>query len=254
MKFQTVLTYVALATAIGCDSKPAPKATAIPSAPSSAPTTESATSTATATDTDSADSNMAEGKTEPATSAVAPVASPRKPVTVVDGAAELNPENTKVRFVGTHVGDKPDPRTGGFTKFSGKLSVDAGALKGLAFDIESDSLWTEIGGKLTTHLKSPDFLDTKEYPEIKFQSTKIAAQDDGKVAITGDLTLHGVTKSITAPATVSMSEDGITLVAEFSIDRAEFSMTTAVDKVDKSVALTVVVGEANSPVAGPSNE
>lgn len=255
MKCPTVVTLLALAMAIGCDSKPVPKSTSQPSAPSAAPSTR--TETSTAADSTASDSTMAEEKTGAATpteATPAAAATARKPVAVVDGTAELNPENSRVRFVGAHVGEKPDPRTGGFSKFSGKLSVDAGALKGLTFEIATESLWTEIGGKLTTHLKSPDFLDTNEYPEIKFQSTQIAAQDDGKVAITGELKLHGVTKSITVPATVSLGEDGVTLVAEFSIDRADFDMTTAVDKVEKSVSLTVIVGEANEPKAGPSGD
>lgn len=255
MKFQTAVTSLALVVAIGCESKPVPKSTSQPAASSSTPTTRSETSTA--PDSAASDSTMAEEKSGAATpteATPAVAATVRKPVAIVDGAAELNPDNSRIRFVGAHVGEKPDPRTGGFSKFSGKLSVDAGALKGLTFEIATNSLWTEIGGKLTTHLKSPDFLDTNEYPEIKFQSTQIAAQDDGKVSITGELTLHGVTKSITVPATVTLGEDGVILVADFTIDRAEFGMTTAVDKVEKSVSLTVIVGEANDPKAGPSGE
>lgn len=255
MKFQAVVTSLALVMTIGCDSKPVPKSTSQPAASSPASTTRSETSTA--TDSVASDSTMADEKSGAATptEATPATATPaRKPVPVVDGAAELNPENSRIRFVGAHVGEKPDPRTGGFSEFSGKLSVDAGTLKGLTFEIATNSLWTEIGGKLTTHLKSPDFLDTNEYPEIKFQSTQIAAQDDGKAAITGELTLHGVTKPITVPATVSLGEDGVTLVTDFTIDRAEFGMTTAVDKVEKSVSLTVIVGEANEPKAGPSGE
>lgn len=255
MKFQMTASCLALAMVIGCESKPVPKSTTPPPSSSAAPTTTA--ETVTAADSATPDTAMPEGKAGPvATDEATPAAtaSVRKPVPVVDGTAELNPENSKIRFVGAHVGEKPDPRTGGFAKFSGKLSVDAGVLKGITFEIATDSLWTEIGGKLTTHLKSPDFLDTNEYPEIKFQSTQVVSQDDGKAAITGDLTLHGVTKAITIPATVSLGEDGVTLTADFTVDRAEFGMSTAVDKVEKAVTLTVVVGESNEPKAGPSGE
>lgn len=174
------------------------------------------------------------------------------PVKVTDGAAVLSPENSKVMFVGAHVGEKPDPRTGGFEKFSGKLTVDAGKLTAVALDIVTDSTWTEIGGKLTTHLKSPDFLDTKEFPEIKFQSTKVETTDDGKATITGNLTMHGETKPITIPAKVTITDAGITLVADFTVDRAEFGMTTATDKVEKTVELKVVVGEKTDAKPGPA--
>lgn len=174
------------------------------------------------------------------------------PVKVTDGAVELSPANSKVMFVGAHVGEKPDPRTGGFEKFSGKLTVDAGKLTAVSLDIMTDSTWTEIGGKLTTHLKSPDFLDTKEFPEIKFQSTKVETADDGKATIIGDLTMHGETKPITIPATVKVTDAGITLVADFTVDRAEFGMTTAIDKVESKVELKVVVGEKTDAKPGPA--
>lgn len=173
-------------------------------------------------------------------------------VALKDGVAELGPENSKVIFVGAHTGEKPDPRTGGFEKFSGKLTTDAGKLTAVSFEISTDSMWTEIGGKLTTHLKSPDFLDSKEFPEIKFQSTKVESGEDGKATITGDLTMHGETKSITIPANVKISDAGIALGADFKVDRTEFGMTTATDKVEKSVDLKVIVGEKTEAKPGPT--
>lgn len=177
----------------------------------------------------------------PATAAAQPT-----PVALTDGSADLTPENTKIEFVGTHVGEKPDPRLGGFEKFTGKVTTADGKLTAVSIDISTESLWSQIGDKLTTHLKSPDFLDTKEYPEIKLQSTSVESAD-GKATISGDLTLHGVTKPIKIPATVTIGENGVTVVAEFTIDRSEFDMTTALDKVDKTVSLTVIVGEKTEP-------
>jgi polyisoprenoid-binding protein YceI len=175
------------------------------------------------------------------------------PVKVSGGLAILGPENSKVMFVGAHVGEKPDPRTGGFEEFSGTAAVDEGKLVAIGFDIKTDSTWTEIGGKLTTHLKSPDFLDSKEFPEIKFQSTKVETADGGKATITGDLTMHGETKPITIPATVTITDAGITLVADFTIDRSEFGMfSPQTEKVEKKVELKVVVGEKTDAKPGPA--
>lgn len=174
-------------------------------------------------------------------------------VALKDGVAELGPENSKVIFVGAHTGEKPDPRTGGFEKFSGKLTTESGKLTAVSFEISTDSMWTEIGGKLTTHLKSPDFLDSKEFPEIKFQSTKVESGEDGKTTITGDLTMHGETKSITIPANVKISDAGIALGADFKVDRAEFGMfSPATEKVEKVVDLKVVVGEKTEAKPGPA--
>src|SRR5207247_1917380 len=88
-----------------------------------------------------------------------------KPVPIKSGVALLTPENSKIEFVGTHVGAKPDPRTGGFEKFTGRAEVDPATktLKSLSVDIETGSLWTQFP-MLTNHLNSPDFFDTREYP------------------------------------------------------------------------------------------
>ncbi len=99
-----------------------------------------------------------------------------KPVPIEAGVAALTPDNTKIVFVGTHSGAKPDPRTGGFGKFLGKAEVDSAAktLKAVSAEIETSSLWTPIE-KLTNHLKSADFFDVREHSLAAFQSTKIEA-------------------------------------------------------------------------------
>lgn len=170
------------------------------------------------------------------------------PVPVSGGAATLSPDNTKIQFVGTHSGAKPDPRTGGFAKFKGKAEIDAATktLKAVSVEIDTASLFTEIG-KLTDHLKSPDFFEVREYPAAKFESTKIVAGAAGKATITGMLSLHGVTKEISFPATVEVGEKGLTLKSEFSIDRTQFGMTFGEGKVEPKVSMTVIVGEKTTP-------
>src|SRR5262245_8486284 len=81
-------------------------------------------------------------------------------VPVQAGAAALTPQNTKIQFVCAHVGPRPDPRKGGFTKFSGKAQLDptSKALKSISIEIDTSSLFTEID-MLTNHLKSPDFFE-----------------------------------------------------------------------------------------------
>lgn len=176
-----------------------------------------------------------------------------KPVPVELGVAKLTPENTKIGFVGTHAGNKPDPRTGGFAKFSGQAEVDSDGktLKSVSVEIETGSLWTQMP-PLTAHLNSPDFFDTREYPAAKFESTSIAAGGDGgQLTITGNLTLLAATREVSFPANVTISAEGVTLKAKFDIDRAEFGMDKLVERVEKAVSLTVVIGEKTQPQQGP---
>jgi polyisoprenoid-binding protein YceI len=181
--------------------------------------------------------------------AVQSVALAATPVPVSGGAATLSPDNTKIQFVGTHSGAKPDPRTGGFAKFKGKAEIDPATktLKAVNVEIDTASLFTEIGQKLTDHLKSPDFFEVREYPAAKFESTKIVAGATGKATITGKLSLHGVTKEISFPATVEVGEKGLTLTSDFSIDRTQFGMTYGEGKVEPKVSMTVIVGEKTTP-------
>jgi polyisoprenoid-binding protein YceI len=157
------------------------------------------------------------------------------------GAAMLGPQNTKIQFVCAHVGAKPDPRKGGFGKFSGKAVVDGSLLKSVSLEIETASLFTQFD-MLTTHLKSPDFFEVRRFPTAKFESTKIESGPSGS-QITGKLTLHGVTKEISFPAKVEVTDAGVKLVSEFVINRLEFGINYDPKKVEDKVALTVVVGE-----------
>lgn len=133
----------------------------------------------------------------------------------------ITPENTKIEFVGAKVTQSHE---GGFTKFAGTVDLrDPIEESIIEVTIETASLYADRD-KLTKHLKSPDFFDVAKYPSAKFRSTKIAKTDAGHT-ITGDLTLHGETKSVTFPATISKGADGgVSSSAEFSIDRQDFGI------------------------------
>ncbi len=168
------------------------------------------------------------------------------PVAVKDGVATLSPENTKVSFVGTHVGTDPKPRLGGFKKFSGKLmpAEDGKSIKSLSMKFETNSLYTELGGNLTSHLKNADFLDVEKYPESKFVSTKIEAGDqEGMFNVIGDFTLMGKTNSITIPVTMKNSDQGILVNGELKLDRTSFGMSKMTERVSKEVSITLSIGE-----------
>lgn len=156
---------------------------------------------------------------------------------------ELTPENTNIEFVCAHVGEKPDPRKGGFEQFSGSVQTDpaTSAVASIRVEIDTSSLRTEIE-KLTNHLKSPDFFDVREHPTAVFESSSIAAgEEPGAYTVSGNLTLHGVTREISFPATIDVTETGFALDSSFTIDRTEFGMDYGLDRVEKEVTLKVEV-------------
>ena len=153
----------------------------------------------------------------------------------------LTSQNTKITFVGTKPGGK---HMGGFKNVSGTAAIagkDLTSLK-INLDIDTSSLYTD-NPMLTNHLKSPDFFGVKSNPKAKFVSTQVAKASAG-YDITGDLTLLGQTKSITFPAQVSVSANGLALETNFTIDRTQWGMTFGKGKVDDNVKLTVNVKAA----------
>jgi polyisoprenoid-binding protein YceI len=135
--------------------------------------------------------------------------------------------SSKVSFVGSKVTGKHD---GSFGTFKGTVDVADGAPEKSKVDvqIDADSLTTDTE-KLTGHLKSPDFFDTKANPKATFVSTEIKKGGDKGAThtVTGNLTIKGITKSVTFPATINVSSDSANLDAEFSINRRDFSLNYA---------------------------
>jgi polyisoprenoid-binding protein YceI len=164
------------------------------------------------------------------------------PVPAKSGAVSLSPQNTTIEFVCAHVGPRPDPRKGNFGKFTGTARIDPATktLQSVNIEIDTASLSTAID-RLTNHLKSPDFFDVRRFPTARFESTKIDAGSTGQ--ITGKLTMHGVTKEISFPATIQVTDAGLTVEASFSIDRSQFGMNYDPTKVENKVDLTVAIGK-----------
>ncbi len=151
--------------------------------------------------------------------------------------------DSKINFLASKIVGSEQP--GGFEKFVGQLNVADGKLvaEGSKIVIDMHSIWTEAGARLTNHLKNADFFEVEKNPTSTLIATKIE-EVDGKQMITGDLNMHGVTKSITFPAEVSVTNQEVTLTAEFHLDRSEFDMgfTGRADNViRKEVIMTLDV-------------
>jgi polyisoprenoid-binding protein YceI len=87
---------------------------------------------------------------------------------------------------------------GTFHNFEAQISADPEDLTtaDIAFQIDLSSVDTRNGDR-DNHLKSADFFDVENHPKLLFNATKIVSKGDGEYDVTGDVTLHGVTRSET---------------------------------------------------------
>lgn len=86
---------------------------------------------------------------------------------------------------------------GRFDKFSGKVVLGATAAESsVSIELEADSVNTNNADR-DKHLRSQDFLNSKQFPTATFKSTKVGAKDADTFTVTGDLELHGVKKPVT---------------------------------------------------------
>lgn len=111
---------------------------------------------------------------------------------------------------------------------NGSLVVNGGKLSGGEFTIDMKSIkcldLTDAGynAKLIGHLTSPDFFDVAKYPTATLKIKKATAKTATNYDITGDLTINGVTQSITFPAVVTIAKGATTATAKFEVDRTKF--------------------------------
>lgn len=113
---------------------------------------------------------------------------------------------------------------------SGNLDVKNGLLNGGVFVVDLttiknlDMAGSDGAAKIEGHLKGDDFFDVEKYPTSTFTITKVK-KDGSKLAVTGNLQIKDVTKSITIPAMIS-TESGVTVFKSevFNINRADFNV------------------------------
>lgn len=136
----------------------------------------------------------------------------------------FTPES-KVEFVGSKVTGSHE---GGFKEFTGYFHMDDGTLaeSGHKVEIDMNSTWSD-DEKLTGHLKSADFFDVEKFPTSTFTATGLresTGDEKGTHQLTGNFNLHGVEKSIEFPVTVDMSDDKVSIKADFFIDRFDYDI------------------------------
>jgi polyisoprenoid-binding protein YceI len=142
-------------------------------------------------------------------------------------AFQVDPVHSSVMFRIEHMG--VCNFYGAFTDVSGSYTLDE--TPSFNFTVKADSVDTRSEAR-DKHLKSPDFFNAVEFPTITFKSTSAQKSGDNW-KVTGDLTLHGVTKPVTAELKTWQPKDtrqGFRSGFEthFTIKRTDFGMDTYV--------------------------
>ena len=119
-------------------------------------------------------------------------------LTELTGTYTLDPAHTRIGFVARHA--MVTKVRGAFNEFEGTATLDGGnpAASHVEVTINAASIDTR-NAQRDEHLRSNDFLAMQEYPKITFSSTGVRQVDDTTFEVTGDLTIKGVTRSITIP-------------------------------------------------------
>lgn len=148
------------------------------------------------------------------------------PASVLASDYKIDPDHTKVSFKVRHLGISWVP--GNFSKVDGSFNFDPQNIKAAKAEakIEIGSINTE-NKKRDDHLKSDDFFDASKFPEMTFVSKEIKDVEGDKFKVVGDLTIHGVTKSVVLDAEYTGEAKD-----PWGNERAAFSATTKVNRKD----------------------
>lgn len=149
-------------------------------------------------------------------------------VLLAAGAAEAEPARFRIQPEASNVGFKATSRLmdadGKFSRLTGEVTLDPKdpATAMITLTIESASIDTGIGMR-DKHLRSADFLDVARFPTMTFESQRVEVVGR-RATVTGQLTLHGVTREIVVPVDVRLSESALVATGEFQLNRRDYGI------------------------------
>jgi len=118
--------------------------------------------------------------------------------------------------------------TGHFKSWTGTLLIDDDQPENSRIDVEIEAATIDTKEpQRDDHLRSPDFLDVEKYPSASFNSRKVEVIGDDRYRVTGDLTLHGISKPLVLDVTYEGAGKD-----PWGGERAGFVATTAIDRKD----------------------
>jgi polyisoprenoid-binding protein YceI len=158
------------------------------------------------------------------------------------GTWNVDPAHSKVGFAVKHMGIATV--RGEFTKFTGALEIgeDLSSAK-VSGTVAVQSVDTNEGQR-DEHLRSGDFFDAEQYPQLTFESSAIEALGEESFRITGDLTLHGVTNEVVLEAEVQGSD-----VDPWGNTRVGLEVSGQLSRADYGMKFNQALGSGNMLVA-----
>jgi len=167
----------------------------------------------------------------------------------------LDPPHSAAQFSVRHLGISIVRGT--FTKLTGDVKYSPSDPTKSTVDVVIDaaSLDTRVERR-DNDLRSDRFLDAAKFPTITFKSKRVAVAAPGTLKVTGDLTIHGVTKEVVldvdgpTPPIQAMGTSRMGASASAKINRTDFGITNMVPMVADEVAITIDV-ELIQPLAPP---
>lgn len=177
------------------------------------------------------------------------------PAAVQAGTFKLDPSHAKITWSVNHFGFST--YIGQFSSVNGTLKLDPKAVGASAVDVTVDtsSLGT-LNPALDTQLKSKGFLDAATFPTATFHATKVVQTGERTADITGDLTLHGVTKPVTLQAVFNQGGANpldkkyeLGFAGSATIKRSEFGIKSYVPAIGDEVTLTIEAEFEAAPAA-----
>jgi polyisoprenoid-binding protein YceI len=156
------------------------------------------------------------------------------------GSWNVDPVHSSVEFQVKHLGIATVK--GQFKEFEGTLEVGPDGARAYG-TVKVDSVDTREPQR-DDHLRSPDFFDAASYPEITFQSATVRPLDEDTFEIEGDLTIHGVTRTVALKAVLEGTETD-----PQGNDRVGLSVIGEINRSDHDMKFNAALGSGNMLVS-----
>ncbi len=187
------------------------------------------------------------------------------PAAAATSTWQVDPNHSAAQFAVRHLAISTV--RGAFTRVNGTIQLDDKDISKSSVEvtIDADSVDTRVPNR-DKDLRSDHFFDVEKYPTITFKSTKVEQAEPGKLKVTGDLTIHGVTK----PVVLDVEGPTAAVKDPWGNQRAAANATTKINRQDfgvkwnatmdggglvvgDDVAITIDVEMVQKPATKPGN-